>query len=157
MGAQRRVRGRERAKRQRQVRRDRAEREDGLGNPNRAIAASFYWMACCDRYIELCKHTQSNHRCEGFLNIAGVLRGRIGGSGLRSGSGRGSGSGSGSGLGGSRDSFNRRFFSSRSCLDRNISGVRMISRAFSDEWRFVKNVILSFPLSLQFSKFSPFV
>ena len=151
MGAQRRVRGRERAKRKRQVRRDRAEREDGLGNPNRAIAASFYWMACCDRYIELCKHTQSNHRCEGFLNIAGVLRGRIGGSGL------GSGSGSGSGLGGSRDSFNRRFFSSRSCLDRNISGVRMISRAFSDEWRFVKSVILSFPLSLQFSKSSPFV
>ena len=151
MGAQRRVGGRERAKRKRQVRRDRAEREDGLGNPNRAIAASFYWMACCDRYIELCKHTQSNHRCEGFLNIAGVLRGRIGGSGL------GSGSGSGSGLGGSRDSFNRRFFSSRSCLDRNISGVRMISRAFSDEWRFVKSVILSFPLSLQFSKSSPFV
>lgn len=153
MGAQRRVRGRERAKRKRQVRRDRAEREDGLGNPNRAIAASFYSMACCDRYIQLCKHTKSNHRCEGFLNIAGVLRGRIGGSGLGSGSGRGSGSG----LGGSRDSFNRRFFSSRSCLDRNISGVRMISRAFSDEGRFVKSVILSFPLSLQFSKFSIFM
>ena len=45
VGAQRSMRGRERAKRRRQARRDRAEREGGSGNPSRAIAASFHWRA----------------------------------------------------------------------------------------------------------------
>ena len=78
-----------------------------------------------------------------------MLRVRVGGFGVES------DVGIGSGLGGSEASFNRRFFSSRSCFDKNISGVRMISRAFSDDWRFVKRM-LSFPPSFQFSKFSIF-